>query len=81
MTGPLRTTRPLRTGEANDHQLSMPTWETQARWGRCKALPPMRRGETERLVADFMTAKSITVCPPRYAAPIEQWSQIMRSRY
>jgi hypothetical protein len=39
---------------------------------RCKSLPPMRPGEADRLIADFLAAKSITVCPTRYAAPVEQ---------
>ena len=39
---------------------------------RCKKLPPMRSGEAERLVADFLATRDITACPPRYAAPVEQ---------
>jgi len=45
---------------------------------RCKSLPPVQPGEADRLVADFLAARSITVCPTRYAAPIEQRPQISR---
>jgi hypothetical protein len=35
-------------------------------------------GEAERLMANFMAAKGVTICPTRYAAPIEQVSQFAR---
>jgi hypothetical protein len=47
------------------------------RW-RCKNLPPMQPGEADRLVADFLAAKSITACPTRYAAPVEQQPRFSR---
>ena len=48
-------------------------------WQRCKSLPPMQPGEAERLIADFLASKSITACPTRYAAPIEQRPQFSRN--
>lgn len=39
---------------------------------RCAKLPALRNGEAEDLVAAFLAAKSITVCPTRYVVPIEQ---------
>jgi hypothetical protein len=45
---------------------------------RCKSLSPVQPGEADRLVADFLAAKSITACPTRCAAPIEQRPQISR---
>jgi hypothetical protein len=39
---------------------------------RCQRLPALREGEVEDLVATFLAAKSITVCPTRYALPVEQ---------
>jgi hypothetical protein len=39
---------------------------------RCERLPALRDGEAEHLVATFLAARSITVCPTRYAAPVEQ---------
>ncbi len=39
---------------------------------RCKHLPPMQAGEAERLVAAFLATKTVTACPVRYAAPVEQ---------
>jgi hypothetical protein len=36
---------------------------------RCKNLPPLKPGERERLLAEFLAVKSVTSCPPRYAAP------------
>jgi hypothetical protein len=42
---------------------------------RCKQLPPMRAGEAERLVAAFLATNSITACPTRYVAPVDQRPQ------
>lgn len=39
---------------------------------RCETLPPLRSGEAERLVAQFVAERGITTCPPRYALPVEQ---------
>lgn len=39
---------------------------------RCEQLPALRDGEVESLVAEFLAGRSITVCPTRYAAPVEQ---------
>jgi hypothetical protein len=39
---------------------------------RCKQLPPIQAGEAERLVAAFLATHSVTACPERYAAPVEQ---------
>jgi hypothetical protein len=39
---------------------------------RCRSLPPIRAGEVELLVADFLTTRRITPCPARYVAPVEQ---------
>jgi hypothetical protein len=39
---------------------------------RCKSLPPLKPGEQERLISEFLAVKSVTVCPPRYAAPVER---------
>lgn len=48
---------------------------------RCKTLPPLRPGEHERLVAAFLAVKSVTVCPVRYAAPVEQRPQLTGDGY
>lgn len=48
---------------------------------RCKGLPPVEPGEVERLVAGFLATRGVTACPTRYAAPIEQRSQVVRSGY
>ncbi len=58
-----------------------PTPETQARWRRCKDLSPVQCGESDRLMAEFMAIRSITVCPVRYAAPVEQRAQVVRGRH
>ena len=39
---------------------------------RCKALPSLQPGEREHLVTAFLAVRSMTVCPARYAAPVEQ---------
>jgi hypothetical protein len=54
------------------------TAEAQAHRRRSKSLPKVQPGEAERLIADFVAAKGITTCPTRYAAPIEQLSQLVR---
>ena len=43
----------------------------QAHRRRCKGLPPLQPGERERLLKEFLAVKSITICPTRYAAPVE----------
>jgi hypothetical protein len=48
---------------------------------RCQQLPRLEAGEADRLVAAFLAAKSITVCPPRYALPVEQRPQYSRNSY
>jgi hypothetical protein len=45
---------------------------------RCKTLPPLRPGEQERLLTAFLAVKNVTVCPARYAAPVEQCPQLIR---
>ncbi len=47
----------------------------------CRSLPPINAGEAERLVAAFLAARTVTVCPTRYAAPIEQRPQLTRRGY
>ena len=45
------------------------------RWAhkqRCSALPPMRPGEAEDMVAAFIAARGVTQCPPAYAATVQQ---------
>jgi hypothetical protein len=71
----------LRGDEASGFRPTIPTPEAQARWRRCKQLSPVQRDEAERLMADFIMTKSITICPTRYAAPVEQRAQVMRSRH
>ena len=39
---------------------------------RCERLPALRDGEVATLVAEYLAERSITVCPTRYAAPVEQ---------
>jgi hypothetical protein len=39
---------------------------------RCEKLPALQNGEVENLVATFLASRSITQCPTRYAAPVEQ---------
>jgi len=48
---------------------------------RCETLPPLQSGEAEALVANFLASRSITVCPTRYAAPIEQRPLYARAGY
>jgi hypothetical protein len=53
--------------------------EAQAHWLRCKSLPPIQPGEAERLLAGFFATRGVTACPTRYAAPIEQRSNLART--
>jgi hypothetical protein len=45
--------------------------EARAHQLRCKTLTPLQAGEAERLVARFIAARGVTVCPPRFVAPVE----------
>jgi hypothetical protein len=45
---------------------------------RCRQLPPVRPGEAERLVSEFLSHHRVTVCPTRYAVAIEQPSQLTK---
>jgi hypothetical protein len=55
------------------------TPESQAHWRRCKTLPPIQRGEAERLMAEFLATRGVNACPTRYLAPIEQHPLLVRS--
>jgi hypothetical protein len=57
--------KPIAFGKGNE--------EAFAHRRRCKSLPPLQPGEHERLLKEFLAVKSITICPPRYAAPVEHW--------
>jgi hypothetical protein len=48
---------------------------------RCKQLPPIQAGEAERLVEAFLATNSITACPTRYVAPVEQRPQRISGGY
>jgi hypothetical protein len=50
------------------------TVEQLAHRRRCKSLPPLRADEAQHLMAAFVANKSVTICPPRYAAPSAQGS-------
>jgi hypothetical protein len=70
--------------QANGFQRNVradPTPESLARWRRCKDLSPVQRGESERLISEFMATRSVTVCPVRYAVPVEQHASIVRGRH
>ena len=64
---------------SKNRPLEMMTPAAAAHWQRCKSLPPMKPGEADRLIAAFLTAKSVTVCPTRYAAPVEQRPRFSRT--
>jgi hypothetical protein len=62
-------------------KLSLPRdpedWEVvrrmRAHAQRCRALPPLRPGEVERLIAEYAARHgSITRCPTAYLIPIQQ---------
>jgi hypothetical protein len=42
---------------------------------RCENLPPLQAGEADRLVTAYLAARSVTMCPARCAAPVEQLIQ------
>jgi hypothetical protein len=48
---------------------------------RCERLPALQAGEADRLIAAYLSERSITVCPTRYALPVEQQPQYSRSSY
>jgi hypothetical protein len=51
--------------------------EAQAHRRRCKTLAPVQPGEAERLMANFLATKAVTVCPARYLVPTEQRPQLV----
>jgi hypothetical protein len=48
---------------------------------RCERLPALQDGEAEDLVAAFLAARSVTMCPTRYVAPVEQRPLYNRGTY
>jgi hypothetical protein len=66
------------TAPRSNRSLAMLTPAAVAHWRRCTSLPPIRPGEADRLTADFLATRGATVCPTRYAAPIEQRPQFPR---
>ena len=48
---------------------------------RCERLPALQTGEADRLIAAFLAANTVTVCPPRYALPVEQRPQYSQNSY
>jgi len=69
----------LQAADAPGVRRAAPTKASLMRWQRCKLLAPVQRGETERLVAQFMRTRSIVICPARYAAPVELGAHVVRS--
>ena len=37
---------------------------------RCRDLPPLRDGEAEQLVAEFLASRPATQCPAAYLIPV-----------
>jgi hypothetical protein len=48
-----------------------PSDQAREHWERCRNLPPLQTGEAESLTTAFLATRSITVCPARYAAPLQ----------
>ncbi len=46
--------------------------KAQAHRQRCKALPPLGKGEAERLVAEFSAVSGVTLCPPAFAVAVKR---------
>ena len=44
--------------------------EAAAHRARCRDLPPLRHGEAERLVAEFVATRGVTQCPAAYLAAV-----------
>jgi hypothetical protein len=62
----------------NSGSIAVQATEVATHRQRCRELPPLQAGEAERLTAAFLANNSITVCPTRYAAPIESISRYSR---
>ncbi len=67
------------SGETNPFNVTSQQAKEHRR--RCMALPPLRAGEHERLVAAFLAVRSITQCPVRYVLPLHRGPQPTRSVY
>jgi hypothetical protein len=48
---------------------------------RVERLPALQAGEADRLIAAYLSERSITVCPARYVLPVEQQPQYSRGGY
>ena len=48
---------------------------------RCERLPALQAGEADRLVAQYLSERSITACPTRYVLPVEQQPLYNRGAY
>ena len=70
--------RHLAATPRSNRSLAMLTPAAVAHWRRCTSPPPIRPGEADRLTAEFLATRGATVCPTRYAAPIEQRPQLPR---
>lgn len=56
-------------------RLSPAGWEHKQ---RCRGLPPLAVGDAERLIAEFLVARGVTQCPPRYSVSVEPTSRLTR---
>ena len=70
---------PGTTTAIDHHLIGAP--EALAHRQRCRSLPPLRPGEAENLLADFLATRGVTVCPTRYVAPIERRPLLVRAGY
>jgi hypothetical protein len=75
----MQSTRQLPDTATIDRPIGALTVDALARRRRCRSLPPIQHGEAERLIANFLATKDVTVCPIRYLLPIEPQSQLARN--
>jgi hypothetical protein len=60
-----------RQHEGSDEEISEAKRRSAEHRQRCRHLPPLKKGEAERLVAEFLATRgAVTVCRPAYLVPV-----------
>jgi hypothetical protein len=63
--------KPARDNGILEEGVSEARRRSQEHRQRCRHLPPLQKGEAERLIAEFLATRgSVTVCPPAYLLPV-----------
>ena len=62
----------MKQHEWFEQALSQTKQKAKAHRERCRALPPLRPGEVDRLVAEFLANRVVTQCPTMFVTTVSQ---------